>query len=1429
MPDYLSVVYGCIGQPGASALSDGQDLANQCLQQLEEIEKAEADDNRKRFPPRLLILLASPAYLSQSRAQQLLDGAYGTFLKSQQESPVTEEEQVKLIGSTVAAVFFGCRVHPQGALLICLASRLINAQVSFGANARQDPEGAVQQLLDKFNIQSPGKVDPNPLANRRIVTFMPGCNQEGDAETFYPAPKIHHFLYRGVQGRIRLVGGVSSANDPNRNIDGLQFAQGQVMRDAVVAASIKADVPVGVSLNDGVESTNRIVRITSVAEDKRTIHEFEGQAAKQEFESGNLMWAKLSADDERIIDIPLMVGKGAIQVLRQVTNGDYFDVVRVAKPIKQIMKQGIEQATQRVYAKRPAAALILACKMHLLATDGVSELDQTLRELESELGVPCLGGFFDGELGVDETGRSRLTNGGIAFAVFGDELRERTPLYQGVSAVTRFGSELLAGFELPDVTATESIMKAIGGALKIVDEAGFPGAMISMKQFTFDRATNRDKYILIGKQACGLRFSRIVDITKRWYESDDVLALVANDGEARFVADSTANQSSCDPVAIGLSGLISQYVLPLKRLDGSVFGTLQVDLGDLRNYGELAFMKSEQARMLNLFGVVIGAGIHRIAQSLKTRIVQKLDEALKDCMSASNVQEGLERFVRAAGLAFGADMAHLRLFETDPAADSSKIAKLVLVTGYGPWFEVEKELRTEIPTNARSPIGCAFDADKPQIVNELANDSAWRSLCEEVAGNSELQSALAQTQSYAAVSFRNDRRFKDGGAISLGSRKQWFFLRLHEKALRVLAEKLAFLTEHLRATTARDDLYNKKESFSRQTEFLYNASPKWADQNLKDVRATLKNVTQSFRTSLKAEVASLYLWDRDRKEYVLRAEEGWKRKGWVDAAGHGKHSGGIGLEAINREPIYRPDLYSFYKKAGYDHPEGIHAQYMFGKSLSENFRVEVIGLPLRIGPSKKGKFGVLTLYRRVRHGQESSGFATTDVKVLESAAYNTAGLVNAVLKQRDQDWAEKQDRRREEVVKAISSADEADHFEASVCREVLCAYQAAEVSFYRVDDAQNISLQPTWIAGFRHDEHSYEPQRLTTLSTDHTRFIQQTMRNKRGKPPIRVFLAHRECKGHSDPRALKLKSLVEKACVPLLAEKKYRAALVIRWKLDPDRAFDFDLRQDPRHLHKLGVALGAIDLRREMKEQADRSQLAVQTAGIYVFQHAHRLGNATQSLYRVTQEISLARDEAERAGKIRDLETIASKNNRMIDWIIELGQQVQKPVLGRVFLYDLIERSWEDVRAAGPQVDGLKIPSIQVAKDITVKADLRLAKEVFVNLINNALKALNRRKDKTITPRLLVGAVVNPEKDLVAITFEDNGIGMTEDEVNTAKRGFVPAGPEALYGRHKGVGVLISQYLLRVQKGTLGYKSNLGEGTKATVELPLFSNGKERK
>jgi hypothetical protein len=430
MSDYLAFVYGGISEPSGNSLADGACLAQKCLTELNAI-----NDNN-RFPPRLLILLASPAYLGQQQAELLLKGIHETFNQA-------GEHRVQLIGSSVGGVFFKRQVHPRGALLVCLASKLIEAQVTYGENARQNPQGAITDVLRELELDSSSQVDLNPLANRLILTFMPGCSQAASDGGFYPAPELHRLLYEGVRTRITLIGGVSSANDRSRVTSGLQFAQRRVLRDSVVAASIITGVPIGVSLNDGLLSTGKILRVTKLDADERTVLAFDGSNPQEHLgpTAGDLMLAKFSADDERIIDVPLVMADGSVQLLRQCKLDDYFEVHKrqPASGIFKITQDGIEHAKRRVFVEKPVASLIFPCKSYIPRHEqAVLNVEAALTQIEKYLeDGPCVGGFFDGELGVDETGRSRLTNGGVGYVILGDEIRERTALYKGVIKASR--------------------------------------------------------------------------------------------------------------------------------------------------------------------------------------------------------------------------------------------------------------------------------------------------------------------------------------------------------------------------------------------------------------------------------------------------------------------------------------------------------------------------------------------------------------------------------------------------------------------------------------------------------------------------------------------------------------------------------------------------------------------------------------------------------------------------------------------------------------------------------------------------------------------------------------------------------------------------------------------------------------------------------
>src|SRR5438874_10487075 len=96
MSSYLAFIHGgieagCAGSQDA-AVKDGVELARQCINQLGKLDA-------QHFPPRLLILLASPAYLEGRRAAQILEGIYSTFEEA-------DYRNFSLIGTSVAAVFF---------------------------------------------------------------------------------------------------------------------------------------------------------------------------------------------------------------------------------------------------------------------------------------------------------------------------------------------------------------------------------------------------------------------------------------------------------------------------------------------------------------------------------------------------------------------------------------------------------------------------------------------------------------------------------------------------------------------------------------------------------------------------------------------------------------------------------------------------------------------------------------------------------------------------------------------------------------------------------------------------------------------------------------------------------------------------------------------------------------------------------------------------------------------------------------------------------------------------------------------------------------------------------------------------------------------------------------------------------------------------
>ena len=1395
MFDYLAFVYGGISNSSGNALHDGKELARQCLAELNGL------DGENRFPPKLLILLASPAYLDLQNAEQLVQGVYEPFSRV--------NSNIKLIGSTVAGVFFKKKIHPKGALLVCLASRLIDAEVGYGADARKNPAKAVEDLLTELKLGPSKQIDPNPLANRLIITFMPGCNKDAENEEYYPAPELHRLLYEGVQSRIMLTGGVSSANDLTRRRDGLQFFQKQALRDSIVAASIITGVPIGGGLNDALSDTGTILRATVLDNDGRTILKFDEpnvnpeerlrlspseQLQRLSGDGKSVMLAKLSAEDERIVDIPLPAIDGSVKLLGRFNQNDYFKVVKPQSELFEILKKGIEKAKQRVFVESPIANLLFPCKTYNLCHEkGFLNFETTLENIERDLkDIPCIGGFFDGELGVDEIGRSRLTNGGISYITFGDEMRERTPLYRGVSALADYAPKLQVS---PEFTS-ESIDEAIENALKTVAETGFPGAMISLVLSNLDRESNEDKYFVIGRDAIGQQYKKIIKQTKHSRDGDDILAIVAQEKRPRFIPDSRSLNSSRDPGAFKLPETFSQYILPLKRLDESVFGTLQVYLGDLRNLSEDDFLKTEKARMLNCLAEVFGDSLNRIVNGIENNVMIKLDKALKESMSADSIHQGLERFVAAAGIALGVQFQRLWLVKSDDNPEVSTNQTLILESSLGTCYEPENEAWRKLDANDLAPICQAFRSNGPQIINDVATDPIWNLMLDRAKDDPQLLYSLGPIKSYAAIAFKNEKNQKLG-AVSFSSTEDWFFLRFHRDILNILAERMSFLVEHLEAKI--------------QLKFLFDVSPKLAERNLDEAATILQSITDDFCTALKAKVVSLYLWDPDRKRYILRAETGWQEKDWVHAASYDENAGWMGIKAIINEPLYTSDLRQFYIDNNYDYPQGRYAKYIFGKHLSETFTVEAIGLPLRIGPEKNDKFGVLTLYRPIEKG-EPSGFVSKDVRrLLREGAYNAAGLVSAVLRHLDVMWEQQEESRQQKFYQAINSIDNILAFEKRVCRQVLDCFQAVEVEFYQVQKSdKNLSL--SWVTGARRYPETGRIEPLPKKEPD------QLARETFSSKDVEVERKQLTPAQKLDPTVMKLENMVHRACIPLIGANEMLGILNVSWKIRPKDVFSLEVRHDKEHLKILGKMIGATYRRNQLFKESEQISLALQATAAYAVQRAHLLRNTVTQIYDLSESISENIDE------VVELKNLTKITMEIVDETMDLGESVLNPSQDRCELALLInELLNEEDSPLKNKLVRLDISCfVAIPNNLMVLIDAAYTKDALFNLINNAIDGIARKiaVDKmTQTPEINIRAeIVNME--MVRLIISDNGIGMTPEEKRDAWGGFARAKD------HKGVGVLLSRVLLSAQGLVFKLNSEKFVGTEAIITFPSIEREK---
>lgn len=123
---------------------------------------------------------------------------------------------------------------------------------------------------------------------------------------------------------------------------------------------------------------------------------------------------------------------------------------------------------------------------------------------------------------------------------------------------------------------------------------------------------------------------------------------------------------------------------------------------------------------------------------------------------------------------------------------------------------------------------------------------------------------------------------------------------------------------------------------------------------------------------------------------------------------------------------------------------------------------------------------------------------------------------------------------------------------------------------------------------------------------------------------------------------------------------------------------------------------------------------------------------------------------------------------------------------------------------------------------------LSVLQSIFMNMFDNAHDAHFDKKEKiaqgslpakgTYLPKIFIRTRQNADPNFLVIEIEDNGIGMTEEQL---KQLYIPFfTTKATSEKGTGLGMSIIKQMIDLHKGTIKLTSKYGEGTTVTLALP---------
>lgn len=214
---------------------------------------------------------------------------------------------------------------------------------------------------------------------------------------------------------------------------------------------------------------------------------------------------------------------------------------------------------------------------------------------------------------------------------------------------------------------------------------------------------------------------------------------------------------------------------------------------------------------------------------------------------------------------------------------------------------------------------------------------------------------------------------------------------------------------------------------------------------------------------------------------------------------------------------------------------------------------------------------------------------------------------------------------------------------------------------------------------------------------------------------------------------------------------------------------------------------------------------------------AHEINNPLGSIMLYA---SMLKRKLEKAGcdtqNSEDIQMImdeATRCKNIVSNLLNFARQGRLKV-SEVNLFGLI-KSIVQTMMLNPDNSNVRFSINAEEFDSKIEGDSDQLKQVFINLLNNAVEALESREEKNITIN------IKRHDDYIFVEVIDTGSGIPQDNIGKI---FTPFFTTKKMGKGTGLGLAITYGIIKMHKGDIKVKSVMDKGTTFTIKLPIKLN-----